>query len=57
MYQLLADQEFFIPCEYLVCETNNHEDTDLVLVYRKGDEQKFPIVAFQAKFIATGEHA
>jgi len=56
MVTLTKDQEFFIPCEYLVKKGGNYQDSELVEVYKKGDSKKDANCAFQATFIATGKH-
>lgn len=41
---------------YRTITEGNHEESDLVEVYREGDEQKHSIGAFQAHYIVYGYH-
>lgn len=54
MVTLQNNQEFFSPCEYLVCEGGDYDEQELVNVYRRDDVEKTPWVSYQAGFIALG---
>jgi len=55
MITLSQDQEFFTPCNFLVKNGGNYEETALVIVYDRNDVTKTGIYAFQANFIKYGE--
>jgi hypothetical protein len=56
MVTLQSDQELYMPCDYqyLVCQGGDYEETTLIPVYRRGDIDKIPWVAFHAGYIVCG---
>lgn len=54
MITLTADQEFFHPGNFLVKTTGTYSESDLVVVYARGDATKAGTSSFQASFIAYG---
>lgn len=52
MITFQSDQEFFSPCEYLVCTGGDYDDYELVQVYRRDDPEKKPWVSYHAGYIA-----
>jgi hypothetical protein len=54
MISLTADQEFFTPCNFLVKDGGDYDESALVIVYNRSDVTKTGVCSFQANYIEYG---